>query len=158
MANKITQLVNKAGDNLYPLAGGIMSDSVTTDMIQDGAVTSSKIDWTTLGVSTTEQVIGQYDNKTLYRKAIVVPANSNTSVSVNTGITIDKLLSVSANMHISTSNDDNWVGTFYGSSTDFFRYFLRKYTTGPTHYLEIRIGSGNATNSPDYIVIVEYTK
>lgn len=48
MANKITQLVNKDGDNLYPLAGGILSDSVATDMIQDGAVTSSKIDSTTL--------------------------------------------------------------------------------------------------------------
>ena len=49
MANKITQLVNKDGDNLYPLAGGILSDSVTTDMIQDDAVTSDKIDWTTIG-------------------------------------------------------------------------------------------------------------
>ena len=48
MANKITQLVNKNGDNLYPLAGGIMSDSVTTDMIQDGAVTSDKIDSATI--------------------------------------------------------------------------------------------------------------
>lgn len=48
MANKITQLVNKDGDNLYPLAGGILSDSVATDMIQDGAVTSDKIDSATL--------------------------------------------------------------------------------------------------------------
>lgn len=48
MANKITQLVNKDGDNLYPLAGGILSDSVATDMIQDGAVTSDKIDSATI--------------------------------------------------------------------------------------------------------------
>lgn len=47
MANKITQLVNKDGDNLYPLAGGILSDSVTTDMLQDESVTSDKIDWST---------------------------------------------------------------------------------------------------------------
>ena len=119
---------------------------------------SHKIDWSTLGVSTTEQVIGQYGNKPLYRKAIVVPANSNTSVSIDTGVAIDKLLNVSANMHISTSNDDNWVGTFYGSSTDFFRYFLRKFTAGATHALEIRVGTGNASNSPDYIIVLEYTK
>lgn len=119
---------------------------------------SYTIDWTTYYYSTSEQVIGQYANKTLYRKVIVVPANSNTSVSVNTGVAIDKLLNVSANMHVSTSNDDNWVGTFYGSATDFFRYFLRKFTTGPTYYLEIRIGSANAANSPDYIVSIEYAK
>ena len=48
MANKITQLVNKDGDNLYPLSGGLLSDSVTTDMLQDESVTSDKIDWATM--------------------------------------------------------------------------------------------------------------
>lgn len=48
MANKITQLVNKDGDNLYPLSGGLLSDSVTTDMLQDESVTSDKIDWATI--------------------------------------------------------------------------------------------------------------
>lgn len=58
MANKITQLVNKDGDNLYPLSGGLLSDSVTTDMLQDESVessklqdesvVSSKIDWTSV--------------------------------------------------------------------------------------------------------------
>jgi hypothetical protein len=48
MANIVTQLQNKDGDNLYPLAGGMAADSVTTQMIQDGAVTSDKVDWTTL--------------------------------------------------------------------------------------------------------------
>lgn len=158
MADKIVILEDKDGNNIYPITRGLAANSVDTNAIQDGAVTSDKIDWTTLGVSTTEQVIGQYGNEPLYRKAIVVPSNSNTSVSVDTGVAIDKLLNVSANMHIFTGNDDNWVGTFYGSATDFFRYFLRKFTSGTTHALEIRIGSGNATNSPDYIVVLEYTK
>lgn len=60
MANKITQLVNKDGDNLYPLAGGILSDSVTTDMVQDGAVTSDKIDSTTLFTSPSGQGLGTF--------------------------------------------------------------------------------------------------
>ena len=47
MTNKITQLVNESGDNLYPLAGGMAADSINTQMLKDGAVTSDKIDWTT---------------------------------------------------------------------------------------------------------------
>lgn len=47
MANKTVQLTNEDGDNLYPLAGGMAADSITTAMVQDGAVTSDKIDWTT---------------------------------------------------------------------------------------------------------------
>lgn len=49
MANKITQLVNESGDNLYPLAGGMAADSINTQMLKDGSVTSGKIDWTTIG-------------------------------------------------------------------------------------------------------------
>lgn len=50
MADKILTLTNKDGtDNIYPVAGAMVADSVTTAMLQDGAVTSSKIDWTTLG-------------------------------------------------------------------------------------------------------------
>lgn len=46
MANKVIQLVNKDGDNLFPIAGGIAADSITTADIQDGAVTPAKIDFT----------------------------------------------------------------------------------------------------------------
>ena len=108
--------------------------------------------------STTERVVGTYGGENMYQKLIIVPANSNASVSVDTGVNIKQLIGVNANMHIATSNDDNWVGTFYGSSTDFFRYFLRKYTAGTTHSLEIRVGSGNASSSPNYIVELTYTK
>ena len=48
MANKITQLVNESGDNLYPLAGGMAADSINTQMLKDGSVTSDKIDSATL--------------------------------------------------------------------------------------------------------------
>lgn len=64
MANIVTQLQNKDGDNLYPLAGGMAADSITTEMLQDAAVTSDKIDFTT------------------YSK-IVASLSSNTSVSVS---------------------------------------------------------------------------
>lgn len=53
MADKILTLTNKDGtDNIYPVAGAMVADSVTTAMLQNGAVTSSKIDWTTLDYQT----------------------------------------------------------------------------------------------------------
>ena len=77
MSNKIVQLENEAGDNIYPLAGGALTGSISktmleegvfegpelsepssvayvaTDNIQDGAVTSDKIDWTTQTIDLT---------------------------------------------------------------------------------------------------------
>ena len=48
MSNRIIQLTDKStNDNLYPLAGGMASDSITTAMLQDNSVTSEKIDFTT---------------------------------------------------------------------------------------------------------------
>lgn len=47
MADKIVQLKDKDNNNLYPVAGALFSDAVDTASIQNGAVTSDKIDWTT---------------------------------------------------------------------------------------------------------------
>ena len=47
MANKIVQLINEDNDNVYPLAGGMAADSIDTQMLKDGSVTSDKIDFTT---------------------------------------------------------------------------------------------------------------
>lgn len=73
MNNDIVQLTDKSGNNIYPIAGGATQDSISKSMlaegvfegpelfpspneayvrtanIVDGAVTSDKIDWTTLG-------------------------------------------------------------------------------------------------------------
>ena len=51
MANKIVQLINEDNDNVYPLAGGMAADSIDTQMLKDGSVTSDKIDYTTLGAN-----------------------------------------------------------------------------------------------------------
>ena len=59
MTNKVVQLEDKSGNNLYPLAGGMAADSVTTAMLQDTAVTPAKIDFTiqnVTGVSPTSSV------------------------------------------------------------------------------------------------------
>ena len=119
---------------------------------------SYTIDWTTIGYSTTEHIVGTYDGENVYKKIIIVPANNNTTISVSTGVNIKKLLGVSANMNVSSSTEDSWVGVFYGSATDFFRYFFRKYSSYSSHNLEIRVGSGNAGANPNYIIEMTYTK
>lgn len=48
MANNIAQLKDYNDNNIFPIAGGMVADSVTTQMLQDGSVTSDKIDWATI--------------------------------------------------------------------------------------------------------------
>ena len=43
MADKIVQLENKDGDNIFPVAGALKSGSVSTSTINDAAVTAAKI-------------------------------------------------------------------------------------------------------------------
>lgn len=60
MADIVTTLKSKSGDNIYPIAGGMINDSVSTAMLKDSAVTTAKIagkavtsdniDWTTFPV------------------------------------------------------------------------------------------------------------
>lgn len=51
MADKIVTLKDKNNNNLYPAAGAVFADAVSTDSIQDGAVTSDKIDFPSLVAS-----------------------------------------------------------------------------------------------------------
>lgn len=44
MAEKIVQLIDNQGNNVYPVAGSMKQGSVTTNMLNDGAVTADKID------------------------------------------------------------------------------------------------------------------
>ena len=43
MANKVVQLIDNNNDNIFPVAGSMAGDSITTGMIQDDAVTMAKI-------------------------------------------------------------------------------------------------------------------
>lgn len=42
MANNIVQLTDDTNNNIFPIAGGMASDSITTAMLQDGAATKDK--------------------------------------------------------------------------------------------------------------------
>lgn len=43
MADKIVQLQNKAGDNIYPISRGIAANSVDTAALKDSSVTAAKL-------------------------------------------------------------------------------------------------------------------
>jgi hypothetical protein len=48
MANNIVQLTDDQNNNIFPVAGGMAGDSITTAMLQDGVVTAAKINSTTV--------------------------------------------------------------------------------------------------------------
>lgn len=48
MVDKIVQLVDVNNNNVFPVAGSLKQGSVTTSTINNGAVTTAKIDYTTL--------------------------------------------------------------------------------------------------------------
>lgn len=48
MADKIVILEDSEGNNIYPISRGLATNSVDTNAIQNGAVTSAKIDWTNI--------------------------------------------------------------------------------------------------------------
>lgn len=48
MVDKIVQLEDEDGNNIFPLCRGLGNDTVTTAAIQDGAVTSDKVDWSSM--------------------------------------------------------------------------------------------------------------
>ena len=121
MSNKIVQLENESGDNLYPIAGGALTGSISktmleegvfegpelsepssvayvaTDNIQDNAVTSDKIDYTTLNIDLTD-----------YKTATV------TAVSRATAKTFGKLVQLNITVTTSTLSAGGTYTLFEG--------------------------------------------
>lgn len=82
MADKIVILEDENGNNIYPITRGLAANSVDTNAIQDGAVTSSKIDSATY--KTEEQVVGTWiDGKPLYRKVYIKSVSSGTETWID---------------------------------------------------------------------------
>lgn len=91
MADKIVQLQDKQGNNVFPITGGMAADSVTTDMIQDGAVTSEKVDFATY--STEEQLVGTWiDGKKIYRRTIFGSDFANQYRFAPSGFTASRII------------------------------------------------------------------
>jgi len=109
MANKIVQLQNKDGDNIFPVSAGLASDSVTTDMIQDGAVTSEKIDFTTLGNN-------QNNIRKIYATTFTATTDSNGFMAIPTN-TLRPSTGVPLYGKINTAGQDGYL-YFYCANTE----------------------------------------
>lgn len=84
MANNIVQLEDRSGNNIFPVAGSMAADSITTQMLQDNSVTSDKIDWATRTYSTTEKIVGtDTDGKTIYERTWVASGVSFAAATNN---------------------------------------------------------------------------
>ena len=96
MNNDIVQLTDNSGNNVYPIAGGATQGSISksmlaegvfegpelsppssleyvrTENIVDGAVTSDKIDWTTINYTTNEKIAYYLGGTPVYRKYLEI--------------------------------------------------------------------------------------
>lgn len=122
MANNIVQLQDKQGNNIFPIAGSMAGDSVTTQMLQDGAVTTDKIatgavtadklDPALSTYSTTEKVVGTWTNgSTVYEKSLskaiaTSDIPSTNEVSIETGVSNISIISVESVINYTSTSDN----------------------------------------------------
>lgn len=94
MSDIVTTLQDKDGNNIYPIAGGVNGNTITTAMLQNGAVTGAKIgsqevtasniDWSTI-IDKIYPVGSIYMSATLSTPAAVSAALGGTWVAWGSG-------------------------------------------------------------------------
>ena len=94
MSDIVTTLQDKDGNNIYPIAGGVNGNTITTAMLQNGAVTGAKIgsqevtasniDWSTI-IDKIYPVGSIYMSATLSTPAAVAAALGGTWVDWGSG-------------------------------------------------------------------------
>ena len=157
MSNQVVQLIDNNNNNIYPVAGALKDGSVTTSTINDGAVTASKIDFSTLGVnySTSEVKTGAkwIDGSDVYRKVIVktgiVSSDGN---AIAHGISnLGTIVSMNGYLY-------NSAGSQYFAlprlQTQGLQYCVEPMIT-PT---EVYFHTGSDANFDKGVMILEYTK
>lgn len=151
MSNKIIQLTDKStNDNLYPLAGGMASDSITTAMLQNDAVTAAKASFTTYSI--TEQVVGTWtDGRPIYRQAF-----NGTNISTGTTVRYVELIASDIDLII------NYGGSMHSSSVKMAIPSGGFSDNSAIRLVEIngalRLQADLGTSWTEYTVWVEYTK
>ena len=153
MADKIVILEDENGNNIYPITRGLAADSVDTNAIQDGAVTSSKIDSATY--TTTEKRVGTWINgKPLYRKVVdtLTGTGGNNTFNLATMLdaNIDRCFHLDAVIWSSTST--GLIPPYHTSTQDYFRAFV-----GGSNVLTLSLGSAY-TSTVQFRCVFYYTK
>ena len=150
MANKIVQLKDKTyTDNIYPIAGGMAANSITTQMLQDNSVTSDKTGFTVSNVSLTiagKAVTGK--KLDLGNGVVIVGCHATltgmTTTSDNTSVQFSGIPSMQV---ISCGVEAMQIGqaTSYASYQHFYasgtggNFYIRNTTSGSNNSLEINL-------------------
>lgn len=107
-----TQLIDNEQNNIYPVAGSMISDSITTAMIQDEAITAAKLDPDLSTYSTTEKAVGTWiDGKTVYEKTLsrtiaTSDIPSTNEVFLNTSTSNISVISVESVINYTSTSDN----------------------------------------------------
>lgn len=107
-----TQLVDNEQNNIYPVAGSMISDSITTAMIQDEAITAAKLDPDLSTYSTSEKAVGTWiDGKTIYEKTLsrtiaTSDIPSTNEVFLNSGTSNISVISVESVINYTSTSDN----------------------------------------------------
>lgn len=107
-----TQLVDNEQNNIYPVAGSMINGSITTAMIQDGAITADKLDPDLSTYSTAEKAVGTWiDGSTVYEKSLSkaiatsdIPVTNE--VSIETGTSNISVISVESVLNYTSTSDN----------------------------------------------------
>lgn len=163
MADKIVQLIDKDGNNVYPVAGSLAQNSVTTSSINDGAVTANKL---ALSYSTTEQNTGAtwIDGKPIYRKCytgtINITANTRVNVDLEPNSDIENIINVGGYMGYSsgTPKGRNTVPSAESNTSGVMTNYSMVYLVADSNTLRLTRFSNADRGAQTYAVWVEYTK
>ena len=137
---------------------------ITTKYIADEAVTKNKIDWSTIetpptsGVySATEQIVGTWNNKTLYRILLTgtISLTNGTTGTVNGPSGVDDLVSMKGWWRCWGNNDSgNFMPFGQNLDNNNYSYGFKK---GSDNIATINFKS-QFTHDATYCVSIEYTK
>lgn len=73
MAEKIVQLRDNQGNNVYPVAGSMKQGSITTNMLSNGAVTANKINFNAFSTKVAGYNAENYTLTTSYQDVATIP-------------------------------------------------------------------------------------
>lgn len=130
MADRIITLKDDDNNPTYPIAGGMMADSVTTAMLKDdsvttakiadGAVTSQNIDWTTLqqGSVSTSSLPSLKITYLIINDTCFVQMRST---GTDSGVTVSNggLVSLGCNIPVASSNENILVPAITTTASSF---------------------------------------
>ena len=155
MADKIVQLKDGNGNNIFPLCRGLGNDTVTTNAIQNDAVTPEKLSIDPGKYSTAETVVGTWiDGRPVYRK-VLTGTTPNGNIHVNHGITnFSRILNVYGWV-LSGSNGSQPIQRVLPDAIT--QYGIGVGDFGSSSFL-LQVGTAGDIRSKPYTIVLEYIK